>query len=332
MVDEKVEQQPEGNEEVKEEQPEKKEGALSPREEIYSQIQEDAKKTNPNEDILAELEKPIEDDEVEEETKEETKEEPEEEPAKEPEKEETKGKDPIESMKAKMKGKEEEIKEAPEPAKKSDEPSIDQIYSYIDKMDETIWSDDASHEEKVEARAEKRRAERYLIKREREDAIRSIQEENTRRYEESKQQQKELNDLISDYSTKDIDSPYNLSNTNSKLYQTALALYQDKELNEKYYSDKNKISGFRRAVSDAFRELKTLEDKGELKVSKAKKEPTNKTERNDRIRSELGSPGAESAEEVSDVSTKAPLTDTEKVKQEIRERNKFKTERMKVPM
>jgi hypothetical protein len=142
-------------------------------------------------------------------------------------------------------------------------------------------------------------------------------------------QQRDWETLVRDYLVYDdagnIDnsSDMNLNNTNGKLYKTALALFQDKDLAGNY-ADENKILGFRRAVHDAYRGL--------IETQSMKKEPTIaetvnsgdfKSKAGVRKVTQLAEPGSAGGE---DVPSNAPrtLSDAEKVTEEIKHRLNFR--------
>jgi len=318
---------------------------LSERERLYSEIKKSEGETDVNSDILKSLEEtgdePKEEGEAEAGEKEETEEKSEKKPEDEGGEE-----DEVERLKSKMqkrigkevgkrKSVEERLKEAEaevarlkeakdSPTKEDGEketppPSVDQIKAYIIKMRE-----EGNVAEEVQANV-------YLVERLRDDAIKKIEEKQnaveTERVTKVKRYQELVNDFsIVDKSGKlDMNHPLNLANQDSKLFKTAMALYTDKELQKEFYSDPDKINGFRRAVSDAYRELVQMgvikDSKPELKTNR---EPVKK-----RQKAQLGSPGAETEDRKPVDSTL--LTDADKVKQEMLARRKFNAQRMKVP-
>lgn len=187
-------------------------------------------------------------------------------------------------------------------------PTPDQVEAYIAKM-----SEEGNHKEVAAAT-------RYLIKLEKEIALKEVQETQTKAQREAEaQKSQQLRDwtaLSRDY--EDSNPEMNLSNQKGLLYTTALSLYNDKELHADHYNDPNVINGFRRAVADAYREIVKQDlnktPKGEISI-----EP----KRNPRMA--LAEPEAEVVEE-SAQSNSNSLSDAEKVREEIksRNRNRFK--------
>jgi hypothetical protein len=168
-------------------------------------------------------------------------------------------------------------------------------------------------------------------KRERELAMKEVEETNRRQVDESKRQQVEWTMLVNDYvehdeeGKPDLKHELSLTNQNGALYKAAMTLYQDKELRESHYNDPNKILGFRRAVSDAYRELvregRYLTSKKEAPISS--EDLKSSTQR--RKTMQLAEPGSETSDV--DVTPKGPVSDTDNVAQEILNRRKFQAER-----
>jgi len=185
-------------------------------------------------------------------------------------------------------------------------PTVEQIEAYIIKMRE-----EGNVKEEIAAT-------RYLIKVEKDMAIKEVKESQTKSFKEAEaQKSKQLNDwtmLSKDYETTNPKDELNLSNQNGILYKTALALYNDKELHKDFYDNSDVIMGFRRAVADAYREIhrqgliKT--PKGEVVI------PERKT------RAVLADPSTDSSEEVAQPNNSNSLSDAEKVREEIKARNK----------
>lgn len=220
----------------------------------------------------------------------------------------------IERLKAKT-------QEAPkEPENPSDDKAVtpEQVEAYIAKM-----SEEGNHKEVAAAT-------RYLIKLEKELALKEIEERNQKAtQEEQAKKDKQLKEWVSlsqdyveyDESGKpDPKGELNLSNQKGLLYQTALGLYNDKELHRDFYFDENPIVGFRRAVADAYREI---HQQGLLKKSpKGLELPEPK-----RPRQVLVDPSSESGEETVQSTASSSLSDAEKVREEIKARNKNRFKR-----
>ena len=141
-----------------------------------------------------------------------------------------------------------------QPAAKDDAPPTpEQVEAYIAKM-----SEEGNHKEVAAAT-------RYLIRLEKELAIKEVEEKQNqtqKQADETKARQLAdwtalQRDYISydDAGKPDTKSDLTLANENGILYKTALALFNDKELHADHYNDPNVIQGFRRAVADAYREI-----------------------------------------------------------------------------
>jgi hypothetical protein len=198
-------------------------------------------------------------------------------------------------------------KDVPETTPKTKDdapPTIEQIEQYIIKMRE-----EGNVKEEIAAT-------RYLIKVEKELAIKEVTEaQNKTQKEEESQKQKQLADwtmLSKDYETADPKDEMNLGNQNGILYKTALALYNDKQLHADNYNDPNVINGFRRAVADAYREI---HQQGLIKT------PKGEVAEKKSLRAMLADPSTQ-LEEVETHSPATTLSDTEKVREEIKLRNK----------
>lgn len=204
-------------------------------------------------------------------------------------------------------------KKAPEttPTTKDDAPpTIEQIEAYIIKMRE-----EGNVKEEIAAT-------RYLIKVEKELAIKEVTEVQTKAQREAEAQKaRQLADwtaLSKDYETPDPKDEMNLSNQNGLLYKTALSLFNDKELHAEHYNNPDVIQGFRRAVADAYREL---HQQGLVKQT-----PKGDVVERKNLRAMLADPSTESSEEPTPQSSNS-LSDAEKVREEIRNRNKNRFKR-----
>ena len=184
-------------------------------------------------------------------------------------------------------------------------PTIEQIEQYIIKMRE-----EGNVKEEIAAT-------RYLIKVEKELAIKEVTEVQTKTAKEAEAQKaKQLSDwtaLSKDYETADAKDEMNLANQNGLLYKTALSLYNDKELHASHYNDPNVIGGFRRAVADAYREI---HQQGLIKTPKGDTVLERKS-----LRAALADPDSGSSEEPTP-QTPNTLSDADKVREEIKARKK----------
>ena len=199
--------------------------------------------------------------------------------------------------------------EAPKetPTTKDDAPpTIEQIEGYIIKMRE-----EGNVKEEIAAT-------RYLIKVEKELAIKEFQDTQTKTVKETEaQKSKQLKDwtmLSKDYETTDPKDEMNLNNQNGLLYKTALSLFNDKELHADHYNNPDVIQGFRRAVADAYREI---HQQGLIKTPKGEVVTEKKS-----LRAMLADPSTQSSEEPTPPNNSNSLSDAEKVREEIRSRNK----------
>jgi len=199
------------------------------------------------------------------------------------------------------------------PVEKKDDtpPTPEQVEAYIAKMQE-----EGNHKEAAAAI-------RYLVKLEKEEALRVAKEEQERAQREAEAQKtRQLQDwtnLCRDYvvydstGNPDPKSDMSLQNQNGLLYKTALSLYNDKELHADFYNDSNVIQGFRRAVADAYRELH--------QQGLVNKTPKGETVIPRNPRQVLAEPTAEIVEDTP-VNNSNSLSDADKVREEIKARNK----------
>jgi hypothetical protein len=164
-------------------------------------------------------------------------------------------------------------------------------------------------------------------------AEKAYEENQKKQSEDAQRLQSDWNGLVLDYIVRDDKGAevkshaLNLNNQNSLLYKTALALFNDKELRASHYNDPNKVTAFRRAVGDAYREIsqnnlhvkddpkKVVPDSGDELI------PSKPVRRNV---AQLAEPGSETSEEPVPVKI---LSDTDKVIDEIKNRRKFIEER-----
>lgn len=191
-------------------------------------------------------------------------------------------------------------------------PTPEQVEAYIVKMRE-----EGNVKEEVAAT-------RYLIKLEKELALKEVNEAQSKTTREAEaKKERQLADWVSlqqDYENKD-NPELDISNQKGLLYKTALALFNDKELHSKFYNEDNPILGFRRAAADAYREvhqqgLVSITPKGDKIISEKKT-----------LRASLAEPSAVEVEEVSSQGNQASLSDAEKVREEIKARNKNRFKR-----
>lgn len=231
----------------------------------------------------------------------------------------------IDKVVAKRKSVEEELAETkaelerlktakvPEQQEQAGDPTPEQVESYIAKMQE-----EGNHKEAAAAI-------RYLVKIEKEHALKEVQETQSKSQAEAKAQESktnaELKALANDYvvydekGQPDASADLTLANKNGKLFQVAMSLYNDPEFHKDFYFDHNVVNGFRRAVADAYREI---HQQGMLNAPKGAEPNTDK--RN--LKAILADPDTDSAEEPSQSNSSALLSDADKVREEIRARKK----------
>jgi hypothetical protein len=209
---------------------------------------------------------------------------------------------------------------ADKPAPKDDTPPTpEQVEAYILKMRE-----EGNAKEEIAAT-------RYLIKLEKEMAIKAVQDEQNKIRQEGEERLKRENhallELAKDYvilddkGNVDMKHDLTLANQKGKLFEVAMALYNDPELHKLYYADPDRANGLRRATADAYREIH------QQKLVKTPKENS--------IESVVRSPRVALADPDSTDTDEAPqqsstsnlLSDAEKVREEIKQRAKLRNSR-----
>ena len=196
-------------------------------------------------------------------------------------------------------------------------PTVEQVEAYIVKMRE-----EGNVKEEVAAT-------RYLIKLEKETAFKEIEEKQNRQQNEvrvkAERENAALLDLAKDYvvynekGEVDMKSDLTLANQKGKLFEVAMALYNDPELHKLYYNDPDRASALRRATADAYREI---HQQGLIKT-------TPKVDLNEARRATRQVLADPDAVEVDDTPTQTSnlLSDAEKVRDEIKNRNRMRTHR-----
>lgn len=188
-------------------------------------------------------------------------------------------------------------------------PTIEQVEAYIIKMRE-----DGNVKEEVSAT-------RYLIKLEKEAAIREQSEIQTKAQSEKTRQDTEMRALADDYvvlndkGEPDIKSDMTLANQNGLLFRLAMDYWNDKAKHADRYNNPNVVEGFRRATADAYRDIQEHN-----KTNAPKGETITQTRRNPR--EVLAEPEAEAAEESVQSNNTDSLSDADKVRAEIKNRTK----------
>jgi len=203
--------------------------------------------------------------------------------------------------------------------KKTDDapPTIEQVEAYIVKM-----AEEGNKKEEIAAT-------RYLIKLEKEAAIREVEERqaNIKKEAEARatRENQALLDLAKDYiiyddkGHVDMKADMTLANQKGKLFETAMALYNDPELHKLYYNDPDRAMGLRRAVQDANRELHA---QGLVSTPKADGIETRRV-----TRQVLADPEAVEAEDTPTPPSNL-LSDADKVREEIKQRNRLRNSRI----
>lgn len=195
-------------------------------------------------------------------------------------------------------------------------PTIEQVQAYILKMRE-----EGNAKEEIAAQA-------YLITLVKEQAVKEVEEKQKKAVSEARakadRENQALLDLAKDYivytdkGEADMKSDLTLANQNGLLFKTAMALYNDPDLRAKFYNDADRPMALRRAVQDANRELHA---QGLLKTPKAEGFEIRRNPR-----TVLADPDATEIEEAP-TSSSSLLSDAEKVRDEIKQRNKMRTPR-----
>jgi len=117
----------------------------------------------------------------------------------------------------------------------------------------------------------------------------------------------------------DMKADMTLANQKGKLFETAMALYNDPELHKLYYNDPDRAMGLRRAVQDANRELHA---QGLVSTPKADGIETRRV-----TRQVLADPEAVEAEDTPTPPSNL-LSDADKVREEIKQRNRLRNSRI----
>jgi len=205
-----------------------------------------------------------------------------------------------------------EVKEVPKEQVKDDAPPTpEQVEAYIAlKQEEGNWKEAAA-------------AMRYLVKLEKEMALKEIEEKNNKSVnvaeQERQQQLREWTDLAKDYEVQDDSGKVNpkdemnLNNKDGLLFKLATDYYNDKSKHAERYNNPNIMQGFRRAVADAYRDI------NEHYRRTPREEKVEVPKRNSRAM--LADPSAD-YEDSSSNTQPSSLSDAEKVRAEINARNK----------
>ena len=198
-------------------------------------------------------------------------------------------------------------------------PTIEQVEAYIVKM-----AEEGNKKEEIAAT-------RYLIKLEKEAAIKEVEDRQVKMKQEGdakiQRENQALLDLAKDYISYDgqghvdMKSDLTLANQKGKLFQTAMALYNDPQLHKEFYNDPDRAMGLRRAVQDANRELHA---QGLITTPKVDVVETRRV-----ARQVLADPDAVTAEDTPSPPNSNLLSDAEKVRDEIRQRSRLRNSRGK---
>jgi len=195
-------------------------------------------------------------------------------------------------------------------------PTIEQVEAYILKM-----AEEGNKKEEIAAT-------RYLIKLEKEAAIKEVEDRQANIKREAEDRSRRENDALLDlakdyiaYNDKgevDMSHDLTLANQKGKLFQVAMALYNDPELHKLYYNDPDRPTALRRATADAYREL---HQQGIIKTPK-----DDGLEAMRRNKRSLAEPDATEIEDVTSTGSNL-LSDAEKVREEIKLRNQLRNSR-----
>jgi len=205
--------------------------------------------------------------------------------------------------------------ETPTP-KDNAEPTLEQVEAYILKMRE-----EGNAKEEIAAT-------RYLIKLEKDLAIKAVRDEEAKARQEvetrAQRENQALLELARDYvvldekGQADMKHDLTLANQKGKLFEVAMGLYNDPDLHKLYYNDPDRANGLRRAVSDAYREI---HQQGLLKTPKVDGIEAKRVNRQ-----VLADPDATEAEDIPTPQSNL-LSDAEKVREEIKARNRMRNSR-----
>lgn len=209
------------------------------------------------------------------------------------------------------------VKPVTKEGEKAGEPTLEQCEAALEKA---IADGDSKFAAQITTYMTK-----LVARQEREAAEKSFNERTTKQTEAQKKELTDWVNLCRDYEPVtadgqvDMKHPLNLANQNGLLYKTALALYQDKELNGKY-AGYDKMTGFRIAVNDAWR---GIHEQGLYKpVQPAAKKIV------ERQRAVLASPDSDGAEEAPEQSSfNDNPSDAQKVLEEIKHRKSLLAQR-----
>lgn len=196
---------------------------------------------------------------------------------------------------------------SPEAPKDNTPPTPEQVEAYIAKMQE-----EGNHKEAAAAI-------RYLVKLEKEMALKEVEERQTKTQTETQRQNAEMKALASDYvaydetGKPDIKSDMTLANQNGLLFKLSMDYFNDPARHADRYNNPNVVEGFRRAVADAYRDIqehKSITPRGETITEKPNP------------RRALAEPEAEVGEDQAPSNDRNSLSDADKVREEINRRTK----------
>lgn len=193
-------------------------------------------------------------------------------------------------------------------------PTLEQVRAYI-----ALKREEGNHKE-ADAAVE------YLIDLKKEQAIKEVRDEQTKAQTqttaETARQNAAMKDLANDYvaydteGKPDIKSDMTLANQKGLLFKLAMDYFNDKDRHAERYNDPNVVNGFRRATADAYRDIM---EHG--RTNKTPKVELPDLRRNSR--ETLAEPGSDFSDEAPTQSTASNnLSDAEKVREEIKLRNK----------
>jgi len=198
-------------------------------------------------------------------------------------------------------------------------PTIEQVEAYIIKM-----AEEGNKKEEIAAT-------RYLIRLEKEAAIKEVEDRQKAQVTEAtaraQREATALNDLAKDYiqydsnGQPDMKSDLTLANQKGKLFEVTMALYNDPELHKLYYNDPDRAMGLRRATADAYREI---HQQGLIKTPKV--DGVEVPKRTPRVA--LADPGATDVDDTPNPSPSNNLSDADKVREEIKLRNRARNSRL----
>lgn len=202
----------------------------------------------------------------------------------------------------------------PDPIEKKDDgkpPTLEQVKAYIVQM---------RQEGKID---EEIAALDYLVELKKSQAVKEVEERQTKSQSEAQRQNQDMKILANDYvvlnekGEPDIKNDMTLANQQGLLFKLSLDYFNDPARHKDRYDNSNVVEGFRRAVADAYRDIQ--EHYRDSKKT-PKEDLVIEPRRNPRLA--LAEPEAEAGDDTPSQSNSNLLSDAEKARAEINFRNK----------